>query len=277
MAKQSRPGERSRVAVRELERLLEAATALSRAETEAEAAQITAGQAMELLGADRVQVMLAEAPGSSRFVNRGQCNIPMPLGEALVDATTEPSGTGLAVRTGRTVFVADAATSPDVSPHLLEVLHPKSMVFLPLPGEGGFLGAVVAIWNSPRLGLDPFSQRAAELLSVEAGRALDRTRAADRLARDLGAHREAEASFRRERAFLRLLNAIAVAANEADSVDDALQRALDEVCAYTGWAVGHVYVPDGNGMLAPTRLWHLDDPDRLRTFRETTEQTSLPL
>src|SRR5207253_2442301 len=117
-------GGRSPVDVRDLERLLEAATALGRAETEAEAAQITAGQAMELLGADRVQVMLAEAPGSSRFVNRGQCNIPMPLGEALVDATTEPSGTGLAVRTGRTVFVADAATSPDVSPHLLEILHP---------------------------------------------------------------------------------------------------------------------------------------------------------
>src|SRR2546430_15119836 len=108
MAKQSRPGARRRVAVRELERLLEAATALARAETEAEAAQLTAAKAMELLGADRVQVMCADAPGSSRFLNRGQCNIPVPLGEALVDAGTEPSGTGLAVRTGQTIFVADA-------------------------------------------------------------------------------------------------------------------------------------------------------------------------
>ena len=277
MAKQSRPGERSRVAVRELERLLEAATALSRAETEAEAAQLTAAQAMELLGADRVQVMCAETPGSSRFVNRGQCDIPIPLGEALVDAATEPSGTGVAVRTGQTVFVADAETSPVVSRRLADLLHPKSMVFVPLPGEGGYLGAVVAIWNSPRAGLDRFSQRAAELLSVEAGRALERTRAADRLARDLGWHREAEASFRQERAFLRLLNTIAVAANEAGSVEEALQRALDEVCAYTGWAVGHVYVPDGTGTLVPTPLWHLDDADHLRVFRETTDQTPLPV
>ncbi|HMC81401.1 MAG TPA: EAL domain-containing protein, partial [Acidimicrobiia bacterium] len=238
---------------------------------------LTAAQAMELLGADRVQVMCAEAPGSSRFVNRGQCDIPIPLGEALVDAATEPSGTGVAVRTGQTVFVADAETSPVVSRRLADLLHPKSMVFVPLPGEGGYLGAVVAIWNSPRAGLDRFSQRAAELLSVEAGRALERTRAADRLARDLGWHREAEASFRQERAFLRLLNTIAVAANEAGSVEGALQRALDEVCAYTGWAVGHVYVPDGTGTLVPTPLWHLDDADHLRVFRETTDQTPLPV
>ncbi|HMC05102.1 MAG TPA: EAL domain-containing protein [Actinomycetota bacterium] len=271
----SRPRRRSPPAVRDIERLLEAATALGRAETEAEAAQITAGQAMELLGADRVQVMCADGPGSSRFVNRGQCNIPVPLGEAHVDAATEPSGTGLAVRTGQTVFVADAATSPVVSPHLARLLDPKSMVFLPLPGEGGYLGAVVAIWNSPRAGLDRFSQRAAELLSVEAGQALERTRAADLLARDLGEHREAEASFRRERVFLRLLNAIAVAANEASSVEEALQRALDEVCAYTGWAVGHVYVPDEPGILVSTKLWHLDDADRLRAFQEMTEQTPL--
>ena len=104
---------------------------------------------------------------------------------------------------------------------LLIQLASKPGVFVPLPGEGGYLGAVVAIWNSPRAGLDRFSQRAAELLSVEAGRALERTRAADRLARDLGWHREAEASFRQERAFLRLLNTIAVAANEAGSVEGA--------------------------------------------------------
>jgi diguanylate cyclase (GGDEF)-like protein/PAS domain S-box-containing protein len=263
--------------LRDVERLLEAVSALGRAETEGEAAQLTAAQAMELLAADRVQVMCADAPGSTRFVNRGQCNIPMPLGEALVDAAAEPSGTGVAVRTGKTLFVADAATSPVVSPHLVDLLQPKSMVFIPLPGEGSYLGAVVAIWNSPRARLDPFSQRAAELLSVEAGRALERTRATDRLARDLGKHRDAEASFHRERAFLRLLNTIAVAAHEAATVDEALQRALDEVCAYTGWVVGHVYIPDETGALGPTTLWRLDDAKALRRFREVTEQTPLAL
>ncbi len=81
---------------------------------------------------------------------------------------------------------------------------------------------------------------------------------------------------RREEAFLQLLKAIAVAANEATTVEDALQRALDEVCAYTGWAVGHVYLPDETGTLLPTSLWYLRNGE-LSRFREATEQTPLPL
>jgi diguanylate cyclase (GGDEF)-like protein/PAS domain S-box-containing protein len=80
---------------------------------------------------------------------------------------------------------------------------------------------------------------------------------------------------RREQAFLQLLNAIAVAANEAGTVEEALQRTLDHVCAYTGWAVGHVYLPAGDGMLLPAPLWHLADDDRLRGFREATDETAM--
>ena len=31
---------------------------------------------------------------------------------------------------------------------------------------------------------------------------------------------------------------------------------------YTGWPIGHVYVPsrDARGELSPTDIWHLDDP-----------------
>jgi diguanylate cyclase (GGDEF)-like protein/PAS domain S-box-containing protein len=81
---------------------------------------------------------------------------------------------------------------------------------------------------------------------------------------------------RREQAFLELLKSIAVAANEAATVDEALQRALDDVCTYMGWAIGHVYLPDGNGMLLPTSLWHVTDGE-MRAFREATEQTPMPL
>jgi diguanylate cyclase (GGDEF)-like protein/PAS domain S-box-containing protein len=79
----------------------------------------------------------------------------------------------------------------------------------------------------------------------------------------------------REREFLHLLNAVAVAANEARTVDEALQRVLDEVCAYTHWPVGHAYLPGPDGVLAPTGLWHLADPDRYGPFRRSTEGTCL--
>ena len=72
-----------------------------------------------------------------------------------------------------------------------------------------------------------------------------------------------------------LLQRIAVLANEASSLAEAIQAALDEVCAHTGWPVGHAYLPCGDDELAPAGIWHLDDPRRYATFRSVTEATTL--
>jgi diguanylate cyclase (GGDEF)-like protein/PAS domain S-box-containing protein len=79
----------------------------------------------------------------------------------------------------------------------------------------------------------------------------------------------------RERDFLQLLKSVAVAVNEARTEDEVLQRAVDDVCAYTRWPVGHAYLPGPDGVLAPTGVWHLADPDRYASFRRSTEQTHL--
>jgi CheY-like chemotaxis protein len=51
-------------------------------------------------------------------------------------------------------------------------------------------------------------------------------------------------------ALLELLQAITAAANEATSPEAVLQLALDQICAYTNWPVGHVYLaaPDGSDL-----------------------------
>lgn len=74
---------------------------------------------------------------------------------------------------------------------------------------------------------------------------------------------------------IRLLEQVAVAANEAVSVPAAMQAALRLVCDYTGWPTGHVYVPERTprGDIAPTDIWYMDQPDKLREFRELTEAT----
>jgi PAS domain S-box-containing protein len=70
-----------------------------------------------------------------------------------------------------------------------------------------------------------------------------------------------------------LLKTIAVATNEASSVEEALQIALDEVCRHTGWPVGHVcrMSDDVPGGTVPSEIWHLDDPGRYAVFRRVTE------
>src|SRR5579862_4513882 len=74
-----------------------------------------------------------------------------------------------------------------------------------------------------------------------------------------------------------LLQAIAVSANEALTSQDALQKALDEICAYLEWPIGHVYViEEGTQQLVSNRLWHLADAEKFREFQEVSEQMSFP-
>ena len=69
-----------------------------------------------------------------------------------------------------------------------------------------------------------------------------------------------------------LLQRIAVAANQTTVVEEALQIALDEVCLYTGWPLGHVYILTNTSgrRLDPTALWNRGHKERFETFREIT-------
>jgi PAS domain S-box-containing protein len=96
--------------------------------------------------------------------------------------------------------------------------------------------------------------------------------------RDLTARKEAEAALHKQTALVKLLQEVATAANLAPDTEHALQTGIDRVCSYTGWPVGHAYVlsADGTGDLVPTRIWHLDQPQRFDGFRQATEATRMP-
>ena len=63
---------------------------------------------------------------------------------------------------------------------------------------------------------------------------------------------------------LQLLRNTASAANDAESVEEAIRTTVREVCTATGWPVGHAYVVDGaeSTLLVPTGIWQVADPDR---------------
>jgi PAS domain S-box-containing protein len=90
--------------------------------------------------------------------------------------------------------------------------------------------------------------------------------------------RQAEEALRQKTALLELLQVAAVAANEASALQDALQAVLDQVCAHTGWPVGHAYIQasDSPIELMPTTIWHLDNPELYDTFRRVTEASRMP-
>jgi PAS domain S-box-containing protein len=76
-----------------------------------------------------------------------------------------------------------------------------------------------------------------------------------------------------EAALVRLLQVVAVAANESTSVEGALQTCLDAVCEHTGWEVAHAWLREPSGELASARVWHLPAPEAYPRFREVTERT----
>jgi GAF domain-containing protein len=106
----------------------------------------------------------------------------------------------------------------------------------------------------------------------------------ERAARERRAREEAEALaeqgtrllYERQRQ-LQLLHAIADAANGAASAEGVLQVALDQICAYTFWPVGHAYLvtEDPTYSLVPSALWHLDHAEQFAAFRHVTEHTRL--
>ena len=74
---------------------------------------------------------------------------------------------------------------------------------------------------------------------------------------------------------INLLQRIAEAANRTSLVSEALTFAVREVCEFTGWAAGHVYVAaPGPFALQPTKMWH-PDTTRFEAFRRSTEELLL--
>lgn len=93
------------------------------------------------------------------------------------------------------------------------------------------------------------------------------------IARDIGDRKRAERALERQAALTRLLQTVAVAANQAVSVREALQTTVEAICREIGWPVGHVYLAEeGPGVaLASTDIWCLDEPERFAAFRAITE------
>jgi PAS domain S-box-containing protein len=76
-------------------------------------------------------------------------------------------------------------------------------------------------------------------------------------------------------ALLQLLRRVATASNEARTVEEAMQICVEEICSFGEWPLGHVYLLDdrGTGELIPADIWHIDNAQRFRAFREVTKRT----
>lgn len=80
---------------------------------------------------------------------------------------------------------------------------------------------------------------------------------------------------KRSEAIAQMFSRIAVAANQADAIEDAMDTAVEAVCEQTGWPIGHAYLTDAEDpdLLVPLDSWHIEEPGSFETLYETTMQT----
>lgn len=93
--------------------------------------------------------------------------------------------------------------------------------------------------------------------------------------REINDHKRTEESLYKKTRLVQLLQDVTVAANESKNLDEVFQFAVDRICDFTGWPIGHAYLFTKNGILVSAKKWHLDDIARYGTFHDITEAVSL--
>lgn len=68
----------------------------------------------------------------------------------------------------------------------------------------------------------------------------------------------------------KLLQDIAVAANQASGIDEVLMTTLKKICRYTGCVLGQVYMVDPENNLIFEPLWYSTNPGKYRRFHKET-------
>jgi PAS domain S-box-containing protein len=98
----------------------------------------------------------------------------------------------------------------------------------------------------------------------------------DALAVEIGERGHIEEALRQQTATVGLLQVIASTANTATHSEAVFRECLEKICHYTGWPVGHVYLPSvfPRREMLSTRIWYLADLEKFNRFREVREATS---
>ncbi len=161
--------ERDRRNREHLSSLLDSTRLLAAVASVSEAAGVITDQIGLLLRCDFITVHLADPDEPGQYSNRDGQEGPLPI-----NINTEPTGVGAVLRSGQVLFIPDARTSPIVARRIVEAAGIKSMLYVPLLGAEGPVGALAIGWHRRRDRLDAVDSEVLEVLGLDAGRVLER-------------------------------------------------------------------------------------------------------
>ncbi len=86
---------------------------------------------------------------------------------------------------------------------------------------------------------------------------------------DISQRLSAQRELQEKNKIVQLLRDVAVAANGAHSIEEALKYALVRICAFLDWPVGQAYMVEPSGITG-MEIYHSKDPQRFAHFREAS-------
>ena len=89
--------------------------------------------------------------------------------------------------------------------------------------------------------------------------------------KDVSRRKTTERALHREEDFLTLLQIAAVAANEASSIEEALEIVIAAVCERRKLPLGHGYLVTEQGVLTSSGIWHMQEAQRFAPLIEASE------
>ena len=83
--------------------------------------------------------------------------------------------------------------------------------------------------------------------------------------------KEGERTLSEKNRQLELLKDVATAANHATTVAAAMQFAVDRICEFTGWPLGHAWIVSGQQEILSPPIWSQIRESRFEAFREASD------
>jgi PAS domain S-box-containing protein len=87
--------------------------------------------------------------------------------------------------------------------------------------------------------------------------------------------KEGEQTLSEKNKQLELLKDVATAANQATSIAAAMQFAVDRICAFTGWPLGHAWIVAGQKDMLSPPIWSATRESRCDAFRAASDAGEL--
>ena len=94
--------------------------------------------------------------------------------------------------------------------------------------------------------------------------------------RDISERVSAREELKRESIYVQLLQQVAVATNDAGTIEAALSQSLELICTSTEWELGHIMWPRGTDdlVMESSRIWYRPEPDTYQEFTKVTEEST---